>query len=142
MPAQGRRPLRGITERIPLPESFDASRGRREVKIDARALDRIQYGSEDIDLRCVEQLVDVSQTRAVGHAIFLASERFMDGRATLCEVLDGLEAFLDERGLDELDPFHRPGHHPGSFARPRRFEIAAAINRLRTVRMRQRRSRE
>jgi hypothetical protein len=53
-------------------------------------------------------------------------------------VLDAMEALLDEAGLDILDPFHRPGEHPGNLARPRRFEMAAAINRLRTVRMRQR----
>ncbi|MEE9608092.1 MAG: ABC-ATPase domain-containing protein [Myxococcota bacterium] len=131
-------PLQATAQRIPLAESFDPSRGRREVKIDAVALDRVQFGREAIDLRCAEQLVDLSQTRAVGSAIHLATERFMDGRATLREVIERLEAHFDERGLDELDPFHRPGQHPGNFARPRRFEIAAAINRLRTVRMRQR----
>jgi predicted ABC-class ATPase len=130
--------LSGVTQRIPLPGSFDASRGRREVKIDARDLDRIGFGSDDIDLRHVEQLVDRSQTRAVGFAIHLAAQRFMDGEATLCEVLDHLEEFFDREGLDELDPFHRPGRHPGNMARPRRFEIAAAINRLRPLRVTQR----
>jgi len=130
--------LTGITERIPLPGSFDASRGRREVKIDAKDIDRIRFGDEDIDLRSVEQLVDRSQTRAVGHAIHLATRRFMDGEATLREVLDRLEEFFDRESLDALDPFHRPGRHPGNFARPRRFEIAAAINRLRSLRVEQR----
>ncbi len=130
--------LAGVTQRIPLPGSFDASHGRREVKIDARDLDRIRFGSDDIDLRHVEQLVDRSQTRAVGFAIHLAAQRFMDGEATLCEVIDRLEEFFDREGLDALDPFHRPGRHPGNFARPRRFEIAAAINRLRSLRVEQR----
>ena len=125
---------------MPLAESFDASRGRREVKIDAKAADLILYGREAIDLRCVEQLVDLSQTRAVGAAIHLATERFMDGKATLRQVVERVDEFFDRRGLDELDPFHRAGQHPGNFARPRRLEIAAAINRLRTVRMRQNRS--
>jgi predicted ABC-class ATPase len=123
--------------RVPLAESFDPSRGRRDVKIDAKGLDLILFGREPIELRSVEQLVDVSQTRAVGHAIHLATTRFMDGRATLAEVLDAVERFFDEDGLDALDPFHRAGHHPGNFARPRKYELAAAINRLRTVRMRQ-----
>ena len=105
--------LATVTQRIPLPGSFDASRGRREVKIDARDLDRIRFGSDDIDLRHVEQLVDRSQTRAVGFAVHLAAKRFMDGEATLCQVVDRLEEFFDREGLDELDPFHRPGHHPG-----------------------------
>jgi predicted ABC-class ATPase len=131
-------PLPDVTPRIPLARSFDASRGRREVKIDAKALDLILYGREPIDLRHVEQLVDGSQTRAIGNAIHLAAERLMDGSAALSEVLDAIEALLDEQGLDVLDPFHRPERHPGNLARPRRFEIAAAINRLRSVRMRQR----
>ena len=130
-------PLTWLTERIPLAESIDASRGRREVKIDAKELDLILFGSEPISLRGVEQLVDFSQTRAVGSAIYLATQRFMDGKASLRAVVDALEGFFNERGLDALDPFHRPGHHPGNFARPRKYEIAAAINRLRTVRMRQ-----
>jgi hypothetical protein len=109
------------------------------VKIDAEALDLILYAREPIDLRGVEQLVDRSQTRAIGDAIHLATQRFMDGKATLREVLDGLDALLDAEGLDVLDPFHDPGRHPGDLARPRRFEIAAAINRLRSLRMRQRR---
>jgi predicted ABC-class ATPase len=136
--AELRGPIGGVTERIPLAESFDPSRGRREVKIDAKGRDLILYGSDRIELRGVEQLVDPSQTRGVGLAVHLAAERFMDGEKSLAEVLDRLDAFLDEGGLDPLDPFHRPGRHPGNLARPRRFEIAAAINRLRTLRMRQR----
>jgi predicted ABC-class ATPase len=144
--ASGRRletkaPLGPVTQRVPVAESFDASRGRRDVKIDAKALDLILYGREPIDLRGVEQLVDRSQTRAIGNAIHLATQRFMDGKTTLCEVLDALDALLDAEGLDVLDPFHHPGRHPGDLARPRRFEIAAAINRLRSLRMRQRRVR-
>jgi predicted ABC-class ATPase len=130
-------PLPPVTPRIPLAQSFDASRGRRDVKIDAKSLDLILYGREPIDLRQVEQLLDASQTRAIGNAIHLAAQRFMDGNATLGEVLDALEALLDAEGLDVLDLFHRPEQHPGNLARPRRFEIAAAINRLRSVRMRQ-----
>jgi hypothetical protein len=73
----------------------------------------------------------------VGHAIHLAATRFMDGKTSLREVVEKLEAFFDAEGLDALDPFHRGGHHPGNFARPRGLEIAAAINRLRTLRVRQ-----
>ncbi|MFQ5789596.1 MAG: ABC-ATPase domain-containing protein [Acidobacteriota bacterium] len=130
-------PLPRARARIPLAGSFDPSRGRREVKIDARAADLILFGREPIDLRAVEQLVDLSQTRAVGHAIHLAAERFMNGKATLREVVERVEALFDQEGLDILDPFHRPGRHPGNFARPRKYEIAAAMNRLRTVKMRQ-----
>jgi predicted ABC-class ATPase len=132
------RPLGAIARRIPLAESFDASRGRRDVKIDAKGKEIIAFGREMIELRHVEQLVDASQTRAIGNAIHLAVERFMDGKATLREIVEELERFLDE-SLDALDPFRRGERHPGDFACARKQEIGAAINRLRTVQMRQRR---
>ncbi len=120
--------------RTPLPAGFDASKGKKKVKIDARGLDLIGYGTDQIDLRGVEQIVDISQTRAVGTAVHLAAARFLDGRRPLREALSKLEEYLDKNGLDMLDPFHRGEQHPGSFARPRVHEIAAAINRLRSVR--------
>lgn len=128
-------PLTRCADRVPLGESYDPSRGRRDVKIDAKSLDHIVFGRDPIDLRGVEQLVDMSQTRAIGHAIYLAAERFMDGRATLREVVEALEELLDREGLDLLDPFYRAGEHPGNFARPRKFEVSAAMNRLRRARM-------
>jgi len=112
--SEATKPLARVTSRHPCNESFDPSRGRRD-----------------------EQLVDPSQTRAVGLSIHLATERFMKADATLCDVIERIEAFFDERGLDELDPYRAREGHPGNFARPRRFEIAAAINRLRTLKMSQ-----
>jgi len=126
--------LKWQLSRTPVPESFDPSRGKRRVKVDAKALDQILFGTHIIDLRAVEQLVDFSQTRAVGLAIHLAASRFMDGKMPLKRALDQVDAYLDANGLDPLDPFHRSERHPGSFARPRKYEIAAAINRLRAAR--------
>ena len=131
-------PLSRNIGRIPLAKGIDPSRGRRDVKIDIKAVDLILFGRERIDLRAAEQLVDSSQTRAIGHVIQLAAGQFMDADRTLREILEQVDRVFDEDGLDLLDPFRRPGHHPGNFARPRKYEIAAAINRLRTLRMRQR----
>jgi predicted ABC-class ATPase len=121
-----RRPLAAVAARVPIAESLDPSRGRRGVKIDAKAIDLLIFGTERIDLRGLEQLLDPSQTRAVGYAIALARERFMGESATLAQVLDAVEI---------LDPFRRGERHPGNFARPRRFEVGAALNRLRTLRI-------
>jgi predicted ABC-class ATPase len=139
-------PMTASAPRVPVAASFDARRGRRDVKIDAVERDRIRYGEETLDLRGLEQLVDWSQTRAIGLAIHLATQRFMQRGETLADVLDALDALLDRAGLDVLDPHQQltapesrggdePGRHPGRLARPRRFEIAASINRLRTLRM-------
>ena len=131
------RPLGEPRERIPVATSIDASRGRREVKIDVRERDAIGFGEETLDLRGVTQLVDRSQLRAVGHALYLAARRCMAADRPLARVVAELESILDAEGLDALDPWRRGDQHPGDFARPRRFEIAAALNRLRGVEMRQ-----
>ncbi len=125
-----------LTPRVPLAASFDATKGKREVKIDAKSLDQLFYGTELIDLRSWEQLLDRSQTRAIGFAIYLATQGFMDEERSLREVLEKLEAFFDEEGLDALDPFRRGDKHPGNFARPRMQDVAAAINRYRRLRVR------
>jgi predicted ABC-class ATPase len=124
-----------VTQRIPLATSFDPSHGRKAVKLTAPSRHEIRFGRDDIDLSAVEQLVDRSQTRAIAASLHLAAQRLMNDDATLSEILDRLTALLDEAGLDILDPFHQPGHHPGRLARPRRFEIAAAINRYRSLRV-------
>ena len=122
--------------RVPLPGSLDASKGRRELRIAVHGRELLEFGVEKIELRGVPQLVDASQTRAVGQLLEVARRRFIDGKAGLPEILDALDALLDERGLDALGPEAERGpRHPGDFARPRRYEIAAALNRLRSVRV-------
>jgi predicted ABC-class ATPase len=121
--------------RVPAAGSFDASRGQRDVKIDVKNRDMIRFGEHDIELRFVEQLVDRSQSRAVGYGLYLAASQLRQDDRPLAGVLDELEAIWDTDGLDRLDPHFGRGQHPGNFARPRRFEVAAAINRLRTLRI-------
>lgn len=115
------------TERIPLARSFDPSKGRREVKISSKGLHSIAFGTHAIDLGAVEQLVDISQTKAIGDAIYYAT-RYMDGRKTLGEIVNALLERTKEKGLDVLG--HRPA---GDYAEFRGLEFAAAINRLRTL---------
>ena len=121
--------------RCPDPESLDPASGRHRVKVDARGRDRIAFGREEIDLRAVEQILDASQTRAIALALAVARERFMGPETSLEACLDRLEALIDRDGLEALDPFGARGEHPGSLARPRRLEIAAAINRFRDLRL-------
>ena len=131
-------PFGQVTARIPQAESFHASRGHRKVKIDAQARDLLVYGSDTVDLRYIDQLVETSQTRAVGHAIYLATRSLMSDSDSLQDIVEGLEHIFDKNGLDTLDPFYRKGYHPGNFSRPRKYEISAAINRLRTVELKHR----
>ena len=117
-----------ITSRIPLAKSIDPSRGRREVDIKTRDLRLVQFGEETIDLASIEQLVDFSQTRALGDALFYAREHYMNGKATIREILDAVMSDIQKKGLDVLSK--RPVSDYASF---RKFELAAALNRIRSL---------
>lgn len=130
--SEAREPLRAPAGRVPEADSLDPSKGRREVRIDVRGRDALGFGAETIDLRAVEQIADPSQVRAIGHALVLAKERLMEPGVAVPELLDALDAWLDARGLDALC------RRPTDLARPRRFEIAAALDRLRTLRVAER----
>ncbi|HBT46903.1 MAG TPA: ATPase [Peptococcaceae bacterium] len=123
----------GVHHRVPLRESFNPSR-RGKTKIKAHGVDEITFGYEDIDLAYVEQLVDPSQTRAIGDIIRYLAERYCDNRRTLRELINMVLQDIEAKGLDVISPFY--GQHPGDYACPRAQEIAAAINRLRTLRVR------
>lgn len=117
-----------VRARRPLPASIDPSRGGRGPRIAARGLSAILFGEHAIDLSRVEQIVDAAQARAIGDAILYARERYLDGRATLAEALARVERDLAEKGMDVLSP-----HRRGDYAMPRMLEVAAALNRLRTL---------
>ncbi len=119
-----------VGDRCPLPGGFDASRGRRDVKIDAKGLGTILYGVNNIDLSALEQLVDTSQTRAIGEAIHFFARNCASKGMSIREGLRFLDAELDKQGLDILKPFKT-----GNLARPRIQEIASAMNRLRTLKV-------
>lgn len=120
-----------IPSRCPLPVSFDPQRGKREVKIDARGLKTILFGRTAIDLSLVAQVVDESQTKAIGDLIHYCATRYFQGEISLVDGLKKAMADLQEKGLDILSP-----HKQGDYARPRIFEVAAAINRMRTLQVR------
>ncbi|HEX2986970.1 MAG TPA: ABC-ATPase domain-containing protein [Chloroflexota bacterium] len=125
-----------IVERIPLAESLNPYRGER-VKVRARGMENIQFGDENIDLDDVEQLVDPSQSVAIANMLLYALNRgYLDNRTTLRRLLERIYGDLASGGLDAISPF-RGERHPGDYAMPRMQEVAAAINRLRTLAVRQ-----
>ncbi|MGD9344707.1 MAG: ABC-ATPase domain-containing protein [Candidatus Aminicenantes bacterium] len=125
-----------ITSRIPLSGSFDPSKGRKDVKISAKGLKSILFGRHPIDLAAVEQLIDPSQTKALGDAIRYAT-LYMDGKRTMAEVIEAVLSDIEKKGLDVLS-----SSPVGDYAEFRGLELAAAINRLRTLAVSQKQIRE
>lgn len=122
----------GVKERAPQPQSFQLG---PKAKVKAKGLSNIQFGKSNIDLAYVEQLVDSSQTAAIAEIIRYAARHYVDGKLSLSRVIDRVLQDIDRYGLDVISPFR--GQHPGNYALPRKQEIAAAINRLRTLKIKQ-----
>ncbi len=118
-----------IRKRIPIRESFNPSKGKREVKIAAKGIHTIQFGYEIIDLSSIEQIVDNSQTRAIGDAILYAM-KYMDNKRTMEEILEMVYKDIKEKGLDIINKVPL-----GNYAFFRREELAAAINRMRSLKI-------
>ena len=123
------------SERKPIERSLDPSRGKRAEKVDAKGLDYLLFGREQIDLRGLEQLVDVSQVRAVGAALLYARRILQNESSTIEELLDKIMQLLRHEGLEALSGERDWEAHPGNLAFPRRFEIAGALNRLRSLKI-------
>lgn len=121
-----------IRPRVPLPKSFDPQRGRK-IKVAAKGMETVLFGHYQIELDYVEQLVDISQTRAIADIIYYAWKKYFDGFRTLRQALEEVERDLDRHGLDIISPFKGKA---GDYARPRKYEVAAAINRLRSLEIR------
>jgi predicted ABC-class ATPase len=107
--------------------SIDLRRGRRETAR-GRGLYTIELGRERVDLSYLEQLAEAGQTEAIARSI----GEFAAGNASheVAEMVNGALGSIRESGLDSLGNFRG---HPGELSLPRPQEVAAAINRIRSL---------
>lgn len=117
-----------ITPRVPLGSSIDPSRGDRAVNVKVRDVNEIVFGTEDIDLSSVEQIVNSGQLRAIAEAFIVAKEKYVDDKRSLSQILDKIIEDIETEGLDILTQYPQ-----GDLAKFRCFELAAALNRLRSL---------
>jgi len=124
--------LTGIVEhsRWIVPSSIDPSSGRFDAVIESATLGTLRFGRSVVDLASVSQLADVNQTLTIGLILHYARLRYMDEARPIREVLDLIDRDLSSEGLECLTRDLR-----GDLTRPRRYEIAAALNRLATLRV-------
>lgn len=118
---EGRRPEAG---------SLDPARGRRPVSVKVPDGRTLLFGTETVDVAAVEQIAGRGQLRAMGAALAVAARDLLDGHRTVGGILDALERLVQEGGLDALDP-----HYPADFTAFRRHELAAVLNRVRSLRV-------
>ncbi len=116
--------------RIPLPEGLDPRRGRRPERVRAVRTRSIEFGREEIDVSLLYQVVDPAQCRMIGDALLRITRGLCDGRRDLPGIMAALDAAMRTGGLPDVA---EPGF--GDRAYVRRFEVAAALNRLRSLRV-------
>ncbi|MEL6543938.1 MAG: ABC-ATPase domain-containing protein, partial [Myxococcota bacterium] len=107
--------------------SIRAERGRKERSTRVRDMDRVSFGATELDLGALEQLAETGQTRFIAEWLASQPEHLRD--MPLNEALVAVMILLESKGLHALQS--RPD---GEWSWCRRFEIGAALNRLRGVR--------
>ncbi len=108
-----------------MPSSIDPSVGREDLVIHADDEEFVQFGRSIVDLGAVTQIANAEQARTIGYVLYYAKLRYMDEGYPLREILDLVDRDLSNEGLNALARDLR-----GDLARPRRYEVAAALNRL------------
>lgn len=115
-----------------VPSSIDPSQGKEDFYVKAVAKDLLEFGRFIIDLQSVTQIADIHQTETIGCILHYAQVHYLDKGRPVREILDLVDRDLSTEGLECLSRDLR-----GNLARPRRYEIAAALNRLSSLRIAQ-----
>lgn len=113
-----------------IPSSIDPSEGVNDFVIEAVGAHDLRFGRAVINLRGLRQIGDPAQTATIGLILYYAKLRYLDESRSLPELLDLIDHDIGSEGLDTLSREMR-----GDLARPRRYEIAAALNRLQSLRV-------
>ena len=112
-------------ERIPQAESIDPLNEHGKFSIYAREVHRLNFGRQLIDLTDLEQLMELSQTKALGYAMVYA-KKYADKKTPLRELVQRVLKDIDDNGIDVISD-----KISGHFAWFRALELAFALNRLR-----------
>jgi len=114
-----------IQERMPISASIDPHNDYGKFAVYAKEVHRLNFGKQVIDLTDLEQLIELSQTKALGFAVAYA-KKYMDGATPLGEVVQRVAKEMDESGIDIISD-----RISGHFAWFRALELAFTLNRLR-----------
>ncbi|MDD4906268.1 MAG: ABC-ATPase domain-containing protein [Methylobacter tundripaludum] len=94
---------------------------------------QLEYGMDLVNLDAVAQIAEAPQILAIGYCLLALRaqlKRLGDKPETIRFWIDWLEDEINKHGLDLLKP-----DYPGTLSMPRKYELAAAINRIRSLRI-------
>lgn len=117
--------------RMPIHGCVDPYNKYNKFSVFAKEIKRINFGKQVIDLTDVEQLLELSQTKAISQALVYMC-RYIDGKSLLKDIVDRVINDIDTHGLDILSE-----KTSGDYAKFRSFELAAALNRIRGLKIEQ-----
>lgn len=110
-----------------LPETFNFIRKNRKFKVKTLKTDRIIINKEEIDVRDIEQFVDDFQLDTIGRILRYISDNYAD--VSYKQLIGDLKENLEKTGFEFLDK------KSSSMTKPRLAEVAAVLNRLRTLKL-------
>jgi predicted ABC-class ATPase len=92
----------------------------------------LEYGNTQLNLTKLTALVDPQQVLALGYALLLGKTVLEQKPLSPSDLAAALSRRIDQ---EELDTLSRGAAMPVFLARPRRLELAAAVNRLRNLKI-------
>jgi predicted ABC-class ATPase len=106
--------------------------GEKGIKIKTIGLNTLSINREDIDLRGLEQIVDMQQVNAIGSIMKWAEANIMNKGLGFESMVDNIISEIEKNGLITIE---RVKGGSGSLAMPRKQEIMAAYNRYRNLKV-------
>jgi predicted ABC-class ATPase len=120
-----------IRNRVPVADSIDPTNQYGKRSVYSTEIQQLVFGKNKIDLTDLEQLCELSQTKAIGSALEYARE-YMHEELTLKEIIIKVMQDIENEGLDVLSK-----QLTGHFAWFRGLELAFTMNRLRSFNAKQ-----
>ncbi|MDO9141539.1 MAG: ABC-ATPase domain-containing protein [Methylobacter sp.] len=94
---------------------------------------QLEYGMDLLNLEAVAQIAEAPQLLAIGYCLLALRTQLQQAGAKAKSLrfwIDWLESEIGEHGLEVLK-----ADYPGHLSMPRKYEIAAAINRIRSLKL-------
>lgn len=103
----------------------------KRIKDLRNAPKQLEYGMDLINLDAISHIVEAPQMRSIGYCLLQIRNEMKSQKAPLKSInnwLNWLDEKLEREGLSFLQP-----DYPGTLSLPRKYEIVAAINRIRSL---------